>query len=631
MNAAAPTLWQRLCHTRLRDALRGRFDASLDWRLVVADAELPREIGDVLARVVRQTHLWRREKVAVAAELVAHFQDGLESGRVPDELVTSFGDVGQAALLIRRAKIRNRSPLWHILHYGVWGVIALVCAYIVLSLWTLMTRPSITTDFLSVLNERARAVSEQERAWPLYRDAILEMGLRLQTDENVTPYVIGGPEDLGDEESTSTQAFLRDHAPSISKLREAALRPGLGFVAATSHAGYSENDRKLFSVSVTPDEIETEKQRTLEDRWLISTTLPHLHVLAYGGSLLASDARRAAVEGDTARALSDIEAMLGISRHCQETPFLRSLLYAAQVQQEAQAAIRQILTQQSELWSDGNLRDLAHVVSKSRIDWRQGFEGERAGFLDCMQRIYTDDGNGDGQLAFRVNGRQNFFELLNSVTHGPSGHVSTLENDSLAMFVLPAANMVVASRKEMTDTYQTFSQDALVMLDKPLWELESNSLFDDEIRSLENEPLSRIRYLFIHLLLPAYDGLRINVATDQGKRDGTLIGIALELYHRKHGTWPRLLAELSPRWLPQLPVDLINGGPLGYRILGGRPIVYSLGVDGDDDDGRLPEGCEGDATKYPVSAPFELPDEATDPMRDQYDGDWVIWTTRTAE
>jgi hypothetical protein len=247
-----------------------------------------------------------------------------------------------------------------------------------------------------------------------------------------------------------------------------------------------------------------------------------------------------------------------------------------------------------------------------------------------MQRLYTDEGNGDGRLAFRVNAQQNVFELLNSVMHGSSGHVSTLESDSLAMFMLPAANMVVASRKEMTDAYERFTVEAQVILETPLWEQQSRAPFEEEIQALENEPLGRLGYLFIHLLLPAYDALRINVAAADGKRDGTLIGIALELYHRKYGNWPTSLAELSPQLLPELPVDLINGGPLGFRIVHDRPIVYSLGVDSDDDGGRLPKDCQGDATKYRVSAPHEIPVETIDRVRHWHDGDWVIWSARNA-
>jgi hypothetical protein len=62
MSEALFPLWHRLYNTRLRDALRGRFDASLDWRAVVAMAHLPAELANAIDVVVRRSRLWRSKK-----------------------------------------------------------------------------------------------------------------------------------------------------------------------------------------------------------------------------------------------------------------------------------------------------------------------------------------------------------------------------------------------------------------------------------------------------------------------------------------------------------------------------------------------------------------------------------------
>jgi hypothetical protein len=195
------------------------------------------------------------------------------------------------------------------------------------------------------------------------------------------------------------------------------------------------------------------------------------------------------------------------------------------------------------------------------------------------------------------------------------------------MLAMPAANLVVASRKEMTDTYEQFSCRAAERIDTPLWETADGPSIDDELLAMQTGPLSKFRYLFVNLLLPAYDGVRHGYARLQGEREGVLIGLALELYRREHGNWPATLVELSPRWLPELPVDRITGEPLKYKIIDNRPVVYSVGVDRIDDGGKLPVGCEGDSANYPVSAPHEWKNvDATQHMKDQYYGDWVIWS-----
>ncbi len=636
MNAANPTisLWRRLCHTRLRDVLRGRLDASLDWRQVMTSADLPDELASAVGHVVAKARLWRSEKVAVATELIAHFQDGLAAGHSPEELLTAFGDPQTAAQLIRRAKRRGRPLVWHVCHYGWMGVLALVGVYIAMGLWMSLGRPTVRTDYLAIINQRAMSVPDAKRAWPLYRSALSAMGVNVakRFQEPWSEYMVAGSAKPGDENWLKTEQFLRQHTDSIAKLREAASRRDLGLPAATLPADVSPQDREIFGVTITPEQMEAAKRETVQHRWVLSILLPDLELLRWAASLLANDARCAGLAGDGDTAFANVVALFGVSRHCEEKPFFVSLLSATEVQKQAFAVIQETLTQYPDLWTDAQLRDLAHKIATAQIDWQRGFEAERAVFDDLMQRLYTDDGHGDGRLVLQVGDGQNLFDFLESTPLFVSEvgvQPPAPSKDVLATLMLPAANMVVASRKEMTGVYDRFSDRALQMLETPLWE---KGYMEAEIGAfLHGNPLGRIRYLFIELLLPAYDSVRGTNATQDGTRDGVLIGIALELYHREHKAWPKTLEELSPRWLPELPVDLINGGPLGYRIVGDRPLVYCLGVDRDDDGGRLPANCEGDATKYRVSETYEIPAVTTEHVRGWHDGDWVIWSTANSE
>src|SRR4029079_16157849 len=102
----------------------------------------------------------------------------------------------------------------------------------------------------------------------------------------------------GDADWKKLEAFLTENAASFAKMRDAAARPSLGFVASTSNADFSEKDRELCGATVPKEEFELSKLRTLEDRWLIATLLPELYQLRHSGKLLAADARRAATPGN---------------------------------------------------------------------------------------------------------------------------------------------------------------------------------------------------------------------------------------------------------------------------------------------------------------------------------------------
>jgi hypothetical protein len=71
-----PTLFRRMFHTPVRDALRGRITGRLDVSGAIESSGLPQTAKDLIRRVVRRTRLWRIERADVAQELIAHFADG---------------------------------------------------------------------------------------------------------------------------------------------------------------------------------------------------------------------------------------------------------------------------------------------------------------------------------------------------------------------------------------------------------------------------------------------------------------------------------------------------------------------------------------------------------------------------
>jgi hypothetical protein len=625
MTDAADSVWRRLYHTRFRDMARGRIDASLDWRGYVALSGLPPELTAAVVQVVRRTRLWRKEKADIAAELVAHFQDGLAAGRTSDELLQSFGDAQLSARLIRRAKKRGRPMTWHAWRYALISAITIIVLYVVAGFWMATARPKLETDYFKIVTKQATAAPESDRAWPLYRDALLAMGRQEAKSPSHWSRIDSFDAAPGDAAWKDAEKFLNANAPAVSKLREASQKPALGFVASMSHADFSKKDNELFGVSLTPAQIEEAKKQPAEDRWVISTLVPDLQYLRDVASVLAADAQRSAQSGDANTALADITAILGVSRHSEEMPFLICTLVADGVQKKAYHVVQSILTHHPKLWSNDQLRELAHKLAASQIDWRRGFEGERSCFYDTMQRVYTDDGHGDGRLALRVSSDKNLFQLIESVASDKPASSSIFAKSGIALLALPAANWVVAGRREMTEMYNSVTDRSLARLGTPFWKWAKEPSLDDEVQSLNHGPVSRFRYLFVVMLTPSHDTLLTRVVASNGDRDGVLIGLALELYHHEHGKWPASLADLSPRFLPTLPPDPITGGPLHYKVVNDRPLVYSVGIDGKDDGGRLPKNERGEL-QPDYAKPYCGAPTAKQLKPSDTDGDWVLWS-----
>jgi hypothetical protein len=63
------------------------------------------------------------------------------------------------------------------------------------------------------------------------------------------------------------------------------------------------------------------------------------------------------------------------------------------------------------------------------------------------------------------------------------------------------------------------------------------------------------------------------------------VALAVRLQCLEQGSYPKSLAEVSRRWLPKAPLDLWQQPPV-YRLKAGRPLLYSLGPNGIDDDAQ---------------------------------------------
>jgi len=66
-------------------------------------------------------------------------------------------------------------------------------------------------------------------------------------------------------------------------------------------------------------------------------------------------------------------------------------------------------------------------------------------------------------------------------------------------------------------------------------------------------------------------------------------GLVLATYRAENGAYPSQLSELTPKYLPQAPLDLFTGQPLIYKPQPNGFLLYSVGLNGKDDGGSGPD------------------------------------------
>lgn len=76
----------------------------------------------------------------------------------------------------------------------------------------------------------------------------------------------------------------------------------------------------------------------------------------------------------------------------------------------------------------------------------------------------------------------------------------------------------------------------------------------------------------------------------ESHRRGTMIALALYAHHAKHGEWPKRLKDLDKNLglkdYRDYGKDPYSGKLFKYKLVDGKPLLYSIGADGKDDGGR---------------------------------------------
>ncbi len=614
------SLAARVLRTPLTELLRGHLAPALDAERTVAAAGLPASLAELTCGVIRRTRLWRREKLEVARELLAHFQDGLAAGAAADDLAASFGDPAQAAKLIRRAKRRNRPALWKALRLTRRTIGALVLfvliVYTVQAVRIYTQRPNIARNFAAEWNAAPLAVPESERAWPIYRAAALALGEWPGGRANVS-------QRPGRADWPALVEFVEENARSVALYRQAAAMPKLAWVYTTQ---LQDEDARLWNPGHAAPSASAPAQPAVQDPdFVMFLMLPPLPVLRDGTRLLTIDAYRAAETNDPGRADADIRAILQMADHARETRVLIGDLVAVALSSRACDLLGTLLHDHPQLFSPEQLVAIAHrLATVGGGTLRVRFDSERAIFEDMLQRYYTDDGHGDGLPRPDLLG-------MATMVDGQTRDNSPL-GGACAKLLLPAASTVMAGRRDLHAAFRDYIDRSDVEAELPLWERPAQ-VAHDGLEAMGRSPLAHVRYWPLFILAPALDNAgRIGEYATQ-TRDATLTALVLELYRRRHGEYPSSLAALTPQWLPKVPPDRYDGQPLKYRLVDGQPLLYSVGVDRKDDGGRLPnvpnvapDAPNRESRANHLARMWRPPPNPNHPPPEPLpDGDWILW------
>ena len=558
---------------------------------------LPSEVAAFVHRVARKTRLRRAERADVERELGSHFEEALAAGRTPGDAIAAFGDPKDAARALRSAAIAKRSPLdrafGQAMRYTGYLTGAFVLAYVAFAAHLWLQSPVISVDSLARFRERlAVPQTPDEDAWPLYRKALVGLGQSEgdpEANSDGFKAVSEAPRP-GDPQWDAAVRWVDAHRDAIADLRAASQRPVFGFPAGRE---LDAADEHLLGTG-TAEAMRALVAQREDPRMspMFGVLLPQLGKLRAAARVLHFDAMLAAEAGDGERAVADLAAMMAISVHVQDGRILIGDLVGIAIRSMARTRAIELLEWKPNLLDAAQLERLQRAMASVPSAYeRLDMGAERLMWIDLEQRLFTDDGQGNGWFRLDRSSLLPLVSMLESTSggmpwtrgSGPGGSMAF--TDILPVISSPAAALMIADRRETRDMFEEWAKRFEEASALPMREEARIAAIGDELtRTVHAQP---IRFLLPRLLMPALSTACFSYAQDRAWATAATTACAAARFHRDKGAWPTCAEDLVPRYMASVPEDPWTGSPV--RMAGNEADfrIWSVGRDGVDDRGDL--------------------------------------------
>jgi hypothetical protein len=278
---------------------------------------------------------------------------------------------------------------------------------------------------------------------------------------------------------------------------------------------------------------------------------------------------------NSVEAAHSILAAHRLAKACEKEPLLINLLVGISI--DAMALEPLWLGLRERVFAEAELRQLqeAYAADETEKALLQAMRGELAAGVDALEYLQKKVAEGAGNVAdlLKVSGTGESadMQVFRFLPAGMLNHwKSVIGEVELRHIILPLKHGIAAS-------------------------LSAGDALDREIMRKSNLLLNP-DWIMARLMVPAVKQVSLNTWVAVAREQQALAAIALERFFAKHGAYPSKLEELAPEFLPAVPVDVCDGKPLRYRRTEtGRFMLWSVGVDGRDDEGKVTLDAKGSA------------------------------------
>ncbi|UCG48607.1 MAG: hypothetical protein JSU94_02300 [Phycisphaerales bacterium] len=388
-------------------------------------------------------------------------------------------------------------------------------------------KPNPKVDYVARINELARAGRpENLNAAPFYQKAV-ELVVA-GTGEQTKLARNGWPADYSSKERASLKGWVQSNSQALAELERAAQRPYYWC------------------------------ERSSEDGSAMGIRIDELAGFRQLSFALVGRARLAVAEGNVDQAVKDVLTCYRFGSHVGGAPMLIEQLVGIAITTLALNAAFDVIDRTEP--GPGVLENVQRQIEKLSTDEPRvcDMRAERLGMLDAIQRVFSDDGEGDGRI-----------------------HVESAK--ALGMSEQDIESCRKLGRHKTTEAVEKWFEYADSVAKKTPWQWKNEKTeVDEEFARMTEETLLSGQWSALTRLT------EIN-ARCRAHRDGLITTLAVLRYRADKGELPGKLEELVPAgYLSAVPDDPFSDGKLVYKRIGQDFTLYSFGEDYDDDGATRP-------------------------------------------
>ncbi|MEN9362657.1 MAG: hypothetical protein RL095_4192 [Verrucomicrobiota bacterium] len=486
---------------------------------------------------------------------------------------------------------------------SAWGFLGRVCLLLAAAWfgamgYILSGKPVITAAPYEALIEDYLKTPPEQRAFPLYAEAFERMK-GLSTDARCLTW---GAE-ASPQVAAELQAWLATPAnqETLALVREAAKRPV--FAHVPGNLKFDANGKPQIEAEIA------DYRSRVKERMLLASLYPSMGQFRVHATLELRLAHEKAKHGDWLGFECHVRCALAMSRHlCQEKIYISHLVGVT-----IRNFIQEFLIHQIKQYPSMPASCLTALLSSLNPgDIQCSLQGDRLNHEDLAQRWFA----GDRKLKYPVLGEDQPLQDFITPTTWPESKKILVRFFSPLLFLT----------RDRRETFEDFGRSIFEpgeRLCRDFYDFAAR----EECKNADNKLMSRgvrkalrapVSTGLVRMTLPNLSALPTKAFIFRSHDEGLRLALACELHQRQHGAYPSTLEDLKP-WIPKLPLDPITRGPLHYKLVDGKPLIYSLGLDLDDDGGLRKYEMKNHMDKLNQNSLLR------DKIPAAVDGDWILY------